>query len=208
VVVVGGGIHRIDIESGTASPVVTEGRGFHSPRCTPDGRFVFYENDSFRDNIYQIMRLDLETKEIKEVYRSTQQIIRMDISPDGRSLAFLEAADSALKVMPIEGGKPRLVYKFDEGWATSVAWSPNGKYLFYAKMPKGEGKLGQIELWRIPSEGGEPVRFPLVAAGMENLRIHPDGKRISYNTFKHDPETWVMENFLPGHKAGGKGSVN
>jgi Tol biopolymer transport system component len=209
VVVVGGGIHRIDIESGKSSPVVTEGRGFHSPRCSPDGRFVFYENDSFQDNVFQVMRVDLESKERKEMYRSTQQIIRMDISRDGKLLAFLEPADWTLKVMPLEGGDPRVVYKFrKDEWATSVAWSPDGKYLFFSKVPMGEDKTGKIGLWRIPGAGGEPVKFPLVADGMENLRIHPDGKRISYNTVKHHRETWVMENFLPGPKAGGKGGGN
>jgi Tol biopolymer transport system component len=118
-------------------------------------------------------------------------------SPDGKSLAFLEAADRTLKVMPLEGGQPRVVYPYTEGWATSVAWSPDGKYLFFTKMPKGEGKTGRIELWRIPSNGGEPVKFPVVADGMENLRIHPDGKRIAFNTFVFHQETWVMENFLP-----------
>jgi Tol biopolymer transport system component len=142
------------------------------------------------------MRVDLRKKDKKEIYRSTQQILCLDISPDGKSLAFQEYFD-ALKVMPIEGGQPRVVYKFDEEWATSVTWSPDGKHLFFSKVPKGEDKTGKIELWRIPSEGGKPVKFPLVADGMENLRIHPDGKRISFNTFTFNRETWVMENFLP-----------
>ncbi|MBE0711970.1 MAG: PD40 domain-containing protein, partial [Candidatus Aminicenantes bacterium] len=198
------GIYRVDIESGKASPVVTEGAGFHSPRCTPDGKYVYYEEDtSWEDKVFRIMRVDLGTKEKKEMYRSTQQIIRMDISPDGRSLAFLEWADRALKIMPFEVGRPQVVYKFNEGWATSVAWSPDGKYLFFAKMPEGEGKTGRIELWRIPSNGGEPVKFPLVTDGMQNLRIHPDGKRIAFNTFTVHSETWVMENFLP-KSSGGK----
>jgi Tol biopolymer transport system component len=198
VVVGGGGIHRINMDSGKANPIVTEGRGFHSPRCTPDGKFVFYENDSFEDKVFRIMRVDLETKEKKEIYRSKGQIIRMDISPDGQSLAFLEPADWALKVMPLEGGDPRVVYQFKQDeWATSVAWSPDGKHLFFSKVPTGEDRRGRIELWRISREGGEPVKFPLVTDGMENIRIHPDGQRISYNTSTYHRETWVMENFLP-----------
>lgn len=37
--------------------------------------------------------------------------------------------------------------------------------------------------------------------GMENLRTHPDGKRISFHTTAVSQETYVMENFLPksGH---------
>jgi Tol biopolymer transport system component len=200
VVVGGGGIQRVDIESGHASPVVTEGDGFHSPRCTPDGKYVYYGGDySVKDKDSRIMRVNLETKEKTEIYRSAQQIIRLDISPDGRSLAFLEFADRALKVMSIDGGQPRVVHKFDKskGWGRSVAWSPDGKYLFYAKTPEEEDKTGQIELWRIPSAGGEPVRLPLTAKGMENLRIHPDGRRIAFNTSEMKNETWVMENFLP-----------
>jgi Tol biopolymer transport system component len=196
------GIYRVNTETGKASPIVTEGAGLFSPRCTPDGNFVYYEDDtSVPDLVFRIMRVDLRTKEKKEIYRSTQQIIHLDISPDGRLLAFLEPADSTLKVLPIEGGRPRVVYKFNEGWSTSVTWSPDGKYLFFFRIPKGEHKTGKIELWRIPIEGGEPVKFPLVADGMENLRIHPDGKRISYNTFTFQQETWVMENFLPADKA-------
>ncbi|MDH4273181.1 MAG: hypothetical protein OEW18_14500, partial [Candidatus Aminicenantes bacterium] len=207
VVVVGGGIHRIDIESAKASPVVTEGRGFHSPRCTPDGTFVFYENDSFGDDVYRVMRVNLETKEKKEIYRSTQQIIRLDISRDGKSLAFLEPADSTLKVMPLEGGQPRVVYRFTEGWATSVAWSPDGKYLFFSKVPpRDEGKRGILELWRVSSGGGEAVQLPLAARGMENLRIHPDGKKVSFNTIAHTQETYVMENFLPKTTEGQAGN--
>ncbi len=202
VVVVGdGGIHRVDIDTGRSSPIVTEGYGFHSPRCTPDGKFVYYEEDtSWEDKVFRIMRVDLRSGEKKEIYQSTGQMIRMDISPDGQSLAFLEAADSALKVLPLAGGEPRVVYRFTEGWATSVTWSPDGRYLFFAKIPEGEGKLGRIELWRIPGEGGEPVRLPLVADGMENVRIHPDGKTIAFNTCTIRWETWVMENFLPNKK--------
>jgi hypothetical protein len=79
---------------------------------------------------------------------------------------------------------------------------PTGSICFFSKVPKGEDKTGKIELWRISSEGGEPVKLPLVADGMENLRIHPDGKRISFNTFTFHRETWVMENLLP--KSAGK----
>jgi hypothetical protein len=36
-----------------------------------------------------------------------------------------------------------------------------------------------------------------VGEGMENLRIHPDGKKIAFNTFKIKKEVWLMKNFLP-----------
>ena len=116
--------------------------------------------------------------------------------PGGRSLAVLEHADT-LKVIPIEGGQARVVHKFNKDWGRSLVWSPDGKYFLYAQVPEGEDETGGVELWRIPAEGGEPVKLPLAAKGMENVRIHPDGNRISFNTVERKPETWVMENFLP-----------
>ena len=204
VVVVGGdkegrgGIYRVNIDTGEATPIEIEGGDFHSPKCSPDGKSVFYEEDtSWEGKLFRIMKVDTETGHKEEVYRSTQQINRLDISPDGKLLAFLEMADGTLKVMPSKGGQAKVVFKFDRGWSTSLAWTPDGKYLVFSKIPEGENKTGRIELWRIPSEGGKPEKLPLVAKGMENVRIHPDGKRIAFNTFEVNNEVWVMENFLP-----------
>ncbi|MGD9347953.1 MAG: tetratricopeptide repeat protein [Candidatus Aminicenantes bacterium] len=193
-----GGIYRVEIPTGKAIPMVTEGSGFHSPKCSPDGKYVYYEEDTSWDKkVFRIMKLDVKTGQREEICRSPQQIIRMDISPDGKWLAFLESANNALKVMSSSGGQVKEVFKFDEGWSTSVAWSPKGKYLFFSKVHEGEGKTGNIELWRIPAAGGKAVKFPLVAEGMENLRIHPDGTKIAFNTFEVKKEVWVMKNFLP-----------
>ena len=193
-----GGIYRVNIKTGKASPIVTEGRDFHSPRCSPDGKYIFYgEDTSWEDKVFRIMKVDTKTGQKNEIYRSSEQIIRLDISPNGELLAFLEPADSTLKIMSSEGGQEEVVFKFEKGWSTSVAWSPDGKYLFFSKIPEGENKVGKVELWRILSEGGKPVKFSLVAKGMENLRIHPDGQKIAFNTFGVKKEVWVMENFLP-----------
>jgi Tol biopolymer transport system component len=146
------------------------------------------------------MSYDVKAGQKKEIYRSSEQIIRMDISADGKWLAFLEAADSTLKVMPPDGGQPQVIYRFDKGkgWSTSVAWSPDGKYIYFTRG--SNGKTGRQELWRIPSAGGEPVRFDLAADGMENLDIHPDGRRITFNSWRMGADVWVMENFLPKRK--------
>ena len=143
------------------------------------------------------MSYDVESGKTKEVYRSSQQIIRMDISPDGRWVAFLEPADAALKIMPPTGGQPQVLHRFDldKGiFSTSVAWSPDGKYIYFTKSG---GQGGENHLWRIPSGGGEGVKVDISARGMENLDVHPDGRRIAFNTWEVRREVWVMENFLP-----------
>ena len=201
------GIFRVDINTGDVSPIVTEGQGFHCPRCTPDGKYMFYEVDSWDDRIFKIMRYDFAAGKSQEFYRSSSQIIRMDVSPDGELLAFPEwAVDKALKIIPVKGGKPQSIHKFEEGtWCTSVAWSPNGNDLFISKVPEGEDKRGRIELWRISKDGGKPVKYPLVVNGMGDLCVHPDGRRLAFSDLKVDYATYVMENFLPKAQTG-KGS--
>jgi Tol biopolymer transport system component len=83
-------------------------------------------------------------------------------------------------------------------WSTSVAWSPDGKYVYFTKG--GEGQSGKLDLWRVPAAGGNAKRIDLSARGMENVDIHPDGRRIAFNSWEVRREFWVMENWVPKRK--------
>ena len=190
-----GSICLINVKTaGVRTLIADDGTGIHSPRCTPDGKKVLYASDSPRDKLCRIISYDVESGQKNEIYRSSQMIARMDISPDGKLLAFLDSTDNALKVMPTEGGSPRVLYKL-ESTIGGTAWSPDAKYTYLARYIKGTQRQ---ELWRIPSAGGEPVRLDLAADGsMGNLDIHPDGRRIVFDSHRSGRDVWVMENFLP-----------
>jgi Tol biopolymer transport system component len=195
-----GSISLINVETATVRTLIADdGTGIHSPRCTPDRKKVLYANDSPQDKVSRIISYDVESGQKKEVYRSSQPIARMDISPDGKLLAFLDPADASLKIMPTEGGSPRVLCKLDR-MISGPAWSPDGKYIYFARYIKGIGMRRQ-ELWRISSAGGEPVRFDLATDGsMEDFDIHPDGRRIAFQSTQSGRDVWVMENFLPKRK--------
>lgn len=196
------GLHKVDARTGDISVLVPGGgrAGFHSPRISPDGKYVFYESDSWEEGTFRIMRYNLETNQEKEIYRSEWQILEMDVSPDGELLAFWEGRDNTIKVIPVEGGTAKLLYELDSGGILSVVWSPDGKYIFFSKVGEGEGKVGRCELWRISRGGGEAIKYPLTADGMEDLSFHPDGQQIAFNSGHYRSEIWVMENFLPEEK--------
>ena len=197
------GLYKVDARTSEVSLLVPGGdrAGFHCPRISPDEKYVFYESDSWEEGTFRIMRYNLETKQEKEIYRSEWQILEMDISPDGELLAFWESKDNTIKVIPVEGGKAKVIYELESGYITSMVWSPDGKYIFFSKAKKGEGQLGQCELWRISKEGGKPVKYPLAADGMVDLSIHPDGQQIAFKSWRYSSEIWVMENFLPEENA-------
>ena len=43
-------------------------------------------------------------------------------------------------------------------------------------------------------------KHSLTMDGLEDLRFHPDGKRLAFNSWRFESEAWVMENFLPAGK--------
>ena len=52
-----------------------------------------------------------------------------------------------------------------------------------------------VELWRIPAEGGQPEKLGL--EGALSVRVHPDGRQIAFVRSERRAEIWKMENFLP-----------
>jgi Tol biopolymer transport system component len=197
------GLFRVDAETGEASFIVEGGEsrptGF-GPRCSPDGSRVYYTIDLREQDACQILMYDLQTKQKKELYRGLVQINRMAISPDGKFLAFWEIGKGgALKIIPTAGGTPTILDAMNKGeeGINGIAWSPEGKYVFYSKFGKDAGKTGPCDLWRVPKEGGTPVKYNLTVNGMESLSIPPDGKRLAFNSWEVSTEVWAMENFLP-----------
>lgn len=190
------GLFRVNAKTADMSLIVTGDSGYHAVRCSPDGKKVFYEADLWKEKIFRIMRYDLDTQQKKEIYRSDWQIFRMDLSPDGKQLVFYEGKDGALKIISVDGGQPRVLLKLEDGAVNSMAWSADGKDIFFSKTLGGT-KTGKCELWRIPSEGGEPEKFDLAVNGLIDLNIHPEGSLLAFTLWHVAEEVWVMENFLP-----------
>jgi hypothetical protein len=106
------------------------------------------------------------------------------ISPNGRHVAYvtgglLPEGQFALMVMPLAGGRPRVVA---EQVAAFADWSADGRYLAFARAtgPKPEGKgsirLGTISQCVVCDEKGELLeKFPL-AADLAGLVFQDDLK--------------------------------
>lgn len=118
----------------------------------------------------------------------------MDVSPDGRWLAFYRDIDS-LAVMLSAGGEPREVVHLDEGElmepTTFVRWMPDGEHLLFGKRKK--------ELWKVNVQTGTQQQIgPAIEEGqLINAVMHPDGRQIAFTIEQSGSELWVMENFLP-----------
>jgi Tol biopolymer transport system component len=192
------GLFKIDSETGETTLLVPEkpGSELGQPRLSHDGKAIFYQNKN------TLWKRNLETGEVKEIYRPTPPTESIGftqslaVSPDGQRLAFL--LRQSLFVIPATGGDARELLKLGEPEAfapdwSNVAWTPDGRYLVFAKS--GDK---QSELWRIPAGGGEPQKLGQLLGRVSGLRVHPDGQRIAFGVRQWNKGgVWVMENFLP-----------
>jgi Tol biopolymer transport system component len=203
----GGGIFLINAQTGQVTSFMkTEGKEYiHSPQISHDGKWVIYVRSDEAKNLTQVLLRNIETGEEKELEHAPNDNHSIALSRDGKKLAVLMRAEEntrVLKVVPAAGGELKELHRFKQGgrWIIDVAWSPDGKYIYFSEDPDGDLKW---ELRRIPSEGGTPQSLGLTMERMEHLSFNPDGRRITFASRPPKselPQIWVMENFLPKEK--------
>jgi Tol biopolymer transport system component len=176
-----------------------KGEAIFSPEWAPDGKIVYFirSDKEFR----RLIRYEVETGMEKELLRSPQSLgvfFYYGVSPDGRQLAL--AAAGAVKLLSTAGGEPRDLIQVKD--ISTIAWARDGQYILYGKRRDGSEDI--VDLWRVPTKGGEPQKLELAMPRLMHLRVHPDGRRIAFTarTQNEKAEVWVMENFLPLVKKG------
>lgn len=192
----GGGIHRINVESGEATPVLLKANG-GGVQVSADGQWVVYCGDR------RIKRRSVQTGEEKELDGPDVYPVHLALSPDGGRLAWVLKSDEktwVLKVMPFPDGTPKEIHRLRDPYSR-IGWSPDGRFIYYPDNPAAGGD--SYHLWRVPADGGPARDLGLGLPSLEHLSVHPDGTRITFSTETINPEPrqlWVMENFLPAPK--------
>jgi len=140
---IGRNIWRVN-EDGSNPIRLTEGAFDVAPVCSPDGRYVYYENISAN----QIWRVPLDGSERpKESPGGTApkgyfRAMGFDLSRDGRNLAFLIVSGGITDASSIaladaqSGGEPRLITP-DHRISGAPHFTPDGKSLAYRIRDKG-----------------------------------------------------------------------
>src|SRR5258706_1972703 len=132
----------------------TEQKDTGEPALSPDGRYLYYSDDTTPGAIYQynkdpntqiyvIQRLDRQTGEIEAFVTGPGGSGRPTPSPDGKSLAFIRRVryKSTLFILDLESGKETPIYDgldrdLQETWAIhglypTMAWTPDNKSIVF-----------------------------------------------------------------------------
>jgi eukaryotic-like serine/threonine-protein kinase len=79
-------------------------------------------------------------------------------------------------------------------------WTGDGKSVLVTRWPESSPEspepIRPTTLWRVPVDGGAPISTGIVAEGVRDLSIHPDGQRIAFNAGWRINEPWAMDNLL------------
>lgn len=182
----------IDTETGKRNIVWQDKDLIEAPNWMPDGRFLVNSEGS-------IYTIDTTQQQKKLINTGFAQRCNNDhgISPNGKWLAIshhdMDARPdtawltSKIYILPIEGGKPRLVTEKEPSFWHG--WSPDGERLAYTAR-----RNDQWDIYTIDINGGKEQRLTQSPGLDDGPDYGPNGKHIFYNSFQTGSmEIWQMK---------------
>jgi Tol biopolymer transport system component len=174
------GMFRIDTETSGITKLPSEGM---LPKLCPDGKTLVFGRVG-----PIIMKRNLDTGEESEVAKEGN--MHYDLSPDGREVVF--QVDGAVKTVSLDGGEPRELFRGSAQYY-GLEWTRDGRYIIVQAVGKASS-----EIWRVPAQGGTPLKLDLSVPNMDSFTLHPDNRRFAFSVDEGSKsELWVLENFLP-----------
>ena len=192
------GIFGIDTETGKITKLA--GGNHFTPHLCPDEQTLIFIKAG-----PTITKQNLETGEESEITKIAPTMTGYDLSPNGGEVVF--QMNHIVKIMSINGGEPRELFRdlaknMNGWWEYNLKWTKDGQFIIARacifQEDHGQNYLKGGDIWRIPSQGGTPVKLDLTVPNMTSFALHPDNRRFVFSVNDGTKEElWVMENFLP-----------
>jgi Tol biopolymer transport system component/predicted Ser/Thr protein kinase len=114
---------------------------------------------------------------------------RSSLSPDGKSMLVVEMDRGlwqACKLIALAPGSPAQIAGPKGGGCTSVAWSPDGKWMYFTS-----GASGAFHIWRQRFPDGKPEQVTSGPTEEEGITLAPDGVSFITSVGSRQSSVWV-----------------
>jgi Tol biopolymer transport system component len=159
-----------------------------------------------------VRRVDIDSGNEKELYKTPAGRAGISLSPDGETLSIIQSSDRnhrSLLLLPAKGGTARPIHEFVAagGGIVNHTWFPDGKSIFYivrGQLPKDSEGSNWIVV-RVPVDGGVVSEQTIKFSGpIYGLEFNPNGRLVSFtgrSGASTESEVWVIENLKDELKA-------
>jgi len=183
-------IQTIDITTGKIDTLLAAHQHFEAPNWHPDNYLIINGGG-------KLYTVDLSSKKVSLLNTSFANECNNDhgISPDKKWLAISnnnrkdtsnKPYHSAIYILPVTGGEPKLVtQKSPSYWH---GWSMDGKTLAYCAE-----RNNNYDIYTISINGGEEKRLTTTDSLDDGPEYSPDGKYIYFNSYRtNHMQIWRM----------------
>ncbi|HEX7085498.1 MAG TPA: hypothetical protein VF198_03990 [Vicinamibacterales bacterium] len=175
---IGSNLEVMTVADGARTVVHTTTDSLQAPNWTTDGRALIYNHQG------RLFRFDLATRipTVIDTGFATRHNNDHVLSFDGTMLGISHhSADdegrSVIYTVPVTGGVPKRVTAKSPSYLHG--WSPDKRFLVYTGQRDGE-----LDIYRIPAEGGEEVRLTTAPGVDDGSEYTPDGRWIYFNSMR------------------------
>jgi Tol biopolymer transport system component len=148
-------LYRVALTDGAIERVPNTSDGATSPMAGPGGLVFSQEHDD--SNIYRVDLRNGRTLGLaRPIIASSRSDTAMDISADGRNIAFLSTRSGGpdVWVASADGTSPRRLTSLSV--TSGPRWSPDGRWIAFGAMPAGHARP---DVWLVDANGGTPRRL-------------------------------------------------
>lgn len=212
-----GDLYTLPIEGGRAERI-TSGMAFDSqPRFSPDGERIVFISD--RDGSEAVWVSNADGSDPRKVGSggAATEFASPSWSPDGSHVVVSKTqwglGTFEVWAYHVDGGRGVRITRAKGGGNAPIAqrantlgavYSPDGRYLYYARKNGGFGYGLRLPLWQVARrdlrEGSEDTLTDAVGSAMRPL-LSPDGTRLVYAT-RHETQTGLRIRDLSTGKDG------
>ncbi len=172
-------------------------------RWSPDGAWFLIAQRTVENGPMALFRYSLDGSERKQLSFPPPNYSGDTIptfSPDGKWIAFsrnLSSGGSDIFLMPASGGEPKRL-TFDAQHLRGISFTADGRELIFSSAREGGARRA---IWRIPVDGGKPVRLPFGGADNADYPVVAlSGDHLAYLQDVESTKIYAYDLPAPGEK--------